>query len=301
MKKYLTMLLGLLFIVACSKNEPLPENYNSKIRDYFKTEKYDSALYLIDRVLVEKDSLSEQETKKLTGYKLSLLIELKKYEEALPIAIDIEKNSERKSPYRVKPIAECYIGLNQMDKAVESIHKMIELGFKSLADFEEEPFIKVKDTEAFAEIEKAINENIGLNKPAKDFTLTDVFGEEFTLSKLNGKVVLIDFWATWCPPCRAEIPHLVEYYNELQKQGFEILGVSLDPENKLDDVKKFMNDQKMAWPVFYSGKGWYDETSKMYGVNSIPSTWLIDKKGVLRYFALHGEDVYNKAKELLAE
>ncbi|MFA8344146.1 MAG: redoxin domain-containing protein [Rhodothermaceae bacterium] len=301
MKKYLSILVALLLIVACAKQEPLPENYKEVIGKYYQTAKYDSALILINRLLVEKKDLTEQETKMFTSYKMSLLIQLKKYEEALPIAIEIEAKSERKSPYRVEPIAQCYLGLGKMDEAVKAVNKMVDLGFKNLAYFDEEPYTKLKKLDVYSEIEQKIKDNIGLDKPAKDFTLTDLNGKEFTLSKMKGKVVLVDFWATWCGPCRREIPNLVKYYDELNKKGFEILGVSLDPENKLEDLKKFIEKEKMNWPVFYSSKGWADPTSRMYGVNSIPSTWLIDKKGVLRYFSLHGEEVKTKVEELLAE
>jgi len=301
MKKYLSLLVAILLIVACAKKEPLPENYQKKLGEYFQTEKLDSALILIDRLLVEKKDLKEDETKMLTGYKVSLLIELKKYEEALPMAINIEAKAEKKSPYRVEPIVKCYLGLDKMNEAVKAVNKMVELGFKNLYYFEEKPFSKLKKLDVYPEIEQKIKDNIGLDKPAKDFTLTDLNGKEFTLSKMTGKVILIDFWATWCVPCRKEIPNLVKCYDELNKKGFEILGISLDSENKLEELKKFVTKEKMNWPVFYSGKGWPDPTARMYEVNSIPSTWLIDKKGVLRYFALHGDKVKEKVEELLAE
>lgn len=301
MKQIITILMAVFIIAACTKQEPIPENYNEVIKKYLNSGKSDSALVLIDRVLSEIKDLKNEDKVNYNRRKLNIFLKAKDYAKALPIAIEVEKMSERKSPYRVLPIAECYLRLDNPDKALEAVNKMITLGFKDKSEFDNEPFNKIKELEVFPEILKKIDENIGIDKAAKDFTLTDVDGNEYTLSKLKGKVVLVDFWATWCPPCRKEIPLLVEYYNELNKKGFEILGISLDPKNTLEDVKKFMEKEKMEWPVFYSGKGWFDDTSKMHGVNSIPSTWLIDKKGVLRYFALHGEDIKIKVEELLTE
>ena len=301
MKKVLLLLLSIMFLAGCSQQDPLPENYDELISKYTKTKQTDSLVILLDRVLTEVKDLSQADRLSYLRKHVGLLINLKKFDKALPYAIEYEKTSERKSPYRVKSIAECYLGLNQTDKASKEIDRMLELGFKNHSEFDKEPFNVIKKLEEFDKISKKIDENIGIGNPAKDFTLKDIEGKVYTLSELKGKVVLVDFWATWCPPCREEIPDLVKYYNELNKEGFEILGVSLDYKNKLENVKKFMADQNMNWPVFYSGKGWFDDTAKYYEVNSIPSTWLIDKKGVLRYFAIHGEEIKEKVKELLAE
>ena len=104
-------------------------------------------------------------------------------------------------------------------------------------------------------------------------------GREVDLAKMKGKVVLIDFWATWCGPCVAEIPNVKKTYAKLHKQGFEIVGISLDSsEQKLTD---YVNKNSMSWPQYFDGKGWNNTLAKEYGISSIPAMWLVDKKGNL--------------------
>jgi len=106
---------------------------------------------------------------------------------------------------------------------------------------------------------------------------TAVDGRTVDLAKLRGKVVLIDFWATWCPPCRAEVPHVVEAYNQFHDKGFEVIGISLD-QNK-EALIEFTKKNGMSWPQYFDGKGWENEISRKNGIESIPAMWLIDKQG----------------------
>jgi thiol-disulfide isomerase/thioredoxin len=110
------------------------------------------------------------------------------------------------------------------------------------------------------------------------FTATD--GRAVDLSQMAGKVVLIDFWATWCGPCLAEIPNVKKAYNELHEKGFEIIGVSFD--NDIETMKKFVAVNEMPWPQYCDGGGWKSAINKDFAINAIPTMYLVDKNGVLR-------------------
>jgi thiol-disulfide isomerase/thioredoxin len=87
---------------------------------------------------------------------------------------------------------------------------------------------------------------------------------------------MLDFWATWCPPCREEIPGLVAAYNAHNPKGFEVLGISLDQNGQANQVKAFMKDQGMTWPQVYDGKFWKAAVADLYNINSIPACFLVD-------------------------
>jgi thiol-disulfide isomerase/thioredoxin len=126
-----------------------------------------------------------------------------------------------------------------------------------------------------------------------------VDGTQIDLAKLRGKVVLVDFWATWCGPCRMEMPNVVAAYAQLHDQGFEIVGVSLDQDK--DKLLNFTKQAGMTWPEYFDAKGWGNDISSRYGVNQIPSAWLVDKKGFVRSTEARGSDLAGQVKALLAE
>ena len=121
---------------------------------------------------------------------------------------------------------------------------------------------------------------------APSLTVKDIEGKSIALAGLKGKVVLINFWATWCPPCRAEIPDFVAFYNENKDRGLEILGLSVDKMTAAE-LKPFVTQFKMSYPVVLA-------TSKVvldFGpVDAIPTTIVIDKKGVIRERQVGGLD-----------
>ncbi len=112
---------------------------------------------------------------------------------------------------------------------------------------------------------------------APDFTLKTLDGQEITLSQLKGKVVLLDFWATWCGPCRESIPHLIQLYNDYREKGFELIGMDVD-KGDVETVRKFVKSMDIPYPIVVAP----EEVARSYRVNGIPTTILIDKEGNIR-------------------
>ncbi|KAF1079683.1 MAG: hypothetical protein GQF41_3998 [Candidatus Rifleibacterium amylolyticum] len=102
-------------------------------------------------------------------------------------------------------------------------------------------------------------------------------GKDLNLARFKGKVLLVDFWATWCPPCRAEVGPLVSVYNKYKDKGFEIVGISFDKERA--DFDAFVKENKMDWPHYFDGKHWENEVGPTYGIQSIPTMYLLDGEG----------------------
>ncbi|WP_235884589.1 TlpA disulfide reductase family protein [Pedobacter hiemivivus] len=140
-----------------------------------------------------------------------------------------------------------------------------------------------------AKYDKAKQISIG---KAIDFTQTDDKGNEFKLSSLRGKYVLVDFWASWCVPCRAENPHLLKAYNQLKTKGFEIVGISLD-ETKAAWLNAVKHDG-MPWIQVSDLKGFNTEIAVKYGISAIPQNFLINPEGIIVAKNLRGEDVDQK-------
>jgi Peroxiredoxin len=126
---------------------------------------------------------------------------------------------------------------------------------------------------------KAALEMMVLRDKPVDLTFTAADGSPFDLADLRGKVVLLDFWATWCPPCVEEVPELVATYEKFRGQGLAIVGISLD-ENKAA-LEKFTAENKMTWPQFFDGRGWENELAKRFGIQTVPTMWLLDREGKL--------------------
>ena len=135
-----------------------------------------------------------------------------------------------------------------------------------------------------------------VGKPAPDFQVKDLSGEELSLKKFRGQVVLLDFWATWCPPCVAEIPNVKRTYEKYKDQKFQIIGISLDRSKPPLDA--FIEKEGLTWPQYYDNVG---KIANMYQVNAIPSTFLIDGEGVIRKTHLHGWSLETAVSALVKE
>ncbi len=143
--------------------------------------------------------------------------------------------------------------------------------------------------------EQKKTERIG--KPL-DLKFTAIDGRAVDVAAMKGKVVLIDFWATWCGPCIGELPNVLAAYEKLHPKGFEIVGISFDQEK--DTLEAFVKKRKMAWVQYFDGEGWGNKFGKEFGIRGIPSMWLIDKKGNLRDLEAR-EGLAAKVEKLLAE
>jgi len=126
-----------------------------------------------------------------------------------------------------------------------------------------------------------------------DLDFTDaISGSTISMKNLKGKAVVVDFWATWCGPCVAEMPHMKQLYAEYRGKGVEFLGISLDhpkEQGGLDSLKKYVKDNGIAWPQYYQGKGWESEFSRSWGINSIPAMFVVDTEGKLSSVEARGK------------
>ncbi len=132
---------------------------------------------------------------------------------------------------------------------------------------------------------------------APNFSLPDPKGNLIDMHSIKGKVKLLDFWASWCGPCRNENPNVVNLYNKFHHKGFEILGISLD--TKKENWEKAIKDDKLTWHHVSDLKGWENEAAQLYMVQGIPATFLLDADNKIVAVNLRGEELQKKVAELL--
>ncbi len=188
-------------------------------------------------------------------------------------------------------IARCYIEMESFDEAERFLRLIVE------ADREVKPQLRARAAQKLAQLGTLRKLTIG--SPALDFSLQSVEGKRIMLERYRGKVVLLDFWATWCQPCRQEMPIVRKIYNEFHDAGFEVIGISLDDNREKLDF--YLGSRNLPWPQIFDGKGWNCELGQMYAIGSIPATFLLDKNGRIRHKNIRGEKLRAAVRTLLGE
>jgi peroxiredoxin len=166
--------------------------------------------------------------------------------------------------------------------------------FKSLTE-------TIRNSSAGKELSERIDKLklVAVGAIAPDFTQMTPENQPVKLSDFKGKYVLIDFWASWCGPCRAENPNVVKVYNQYKDNGFTVLGISLDNEKGRDAWLKAINKDQLTWTQVSDLKGWYNEVAALYSVKAVPQNFLIDPNGKIIAKNLRGEELAAKLKEII--
>lgn len=173
---------------------------------------------------------------------------------------------------------------NNTDKGVEMI-KQLKTDYPGTKPAQNADRIldSVKQQAAAKKIQSGLAE--GTKFP--DFNEKDSTGKPLSIANYKGKVVLLDFWATWCGPCVHELPNVIKTYDTHHKQGFEIIGISLDKDQ--EKLASFTKEKNMTWVQYFDGLVWQNKLAVKYGVNSIPATYLLDGQGTIIGKDLRGE------------
>ena len=136
---------------------------------------------------------------------------------------------------------------------------------------------------------RKIQDSLAVQSAFPDFDVKDLDGKPMSVAAYKGKVVMLDFWATWCGPCVGEVPNVVKTYQKYHDKGFEIIGVSLDHQGDKDKLIAFTKDHNMPWRQYFDGGFWTNQLAVKYGIQSIPATFLLDTEGKIIAKNVRGE------------
>ncbi|TGD56565.1 TlpA disulfide reductase family protein [Flavobacterium humi] len=181
---------------------------------------------------------------------------------------------------------------NEMDPKLDKIKKYFDALDADLKETKPGKRIQTKLQDS---------ESVEVGKPAPDFSAKTPDGKTVSLKQSLGKATIIDFWASWCAPCRQENPNVVALYNEFHAKGLNIIGVSLDREGEADKWKEAIAKDQLTWTQVSNLKFWKDPIAVKYGIQSIPATFLLDASGKIVAKNLHGAELKAKVAELLAK
>lgn len=272
---------------------PTDSMISTRYKILFALEKYEDTLETFEIILQRNGEAPD-----IAIDKIRLLDLLGRYEEALEYAVMIDEASPEKSLYISSYICKLHVRMGQKESALDWLNVSLDRGDYSYEYYLQDTFQLLHGEPGFPEVIQIMKGKAGIGHQVDDFVASIVSGGTYTLSEDRGKVVLIDFWATWCPPCVAEFPHLREIYGELNQEGFEIIGISLDSDRQ--ELIRFLETRKIPWKIGFSGKGMDDDVARTFRVDSAPRYLLVDRDGFVQYSsALGGDKLEGAIRELV--
>ncbi|MFY9610726.1 MAG: redoxin domain-containing protein [Blastocatellia bacterium] len=267
---------------ATLRGDKCPECHQSIAQIYFRFGEYKNAAAAFQKAVDLKPS-NEADLYNALGVSLFLLKEKKTYDEAvvaLSRAVDLSKGKLSKAYFN---LGCALIKAGREAEGVAALKTYLE----------REPSTPDADDAR----RMVANPKLAGESFARGFKVKSTAGDELSLDKLRGKIVLLDFWAVWCGPCRVEMPQVKKIWKKYSADQFVIIGVNLDSNRGAFDA--YVKQEGLTWPQYYDGLHWGNKLARLYGVTAIPHTVLIDREGIIRGVGLRGGGLSSKIGELL--
>jgi tetratricopeptide (TPR) repeat protein len=269
---------------ATLRGNRCPECHQSIAQIYFRLGEYKNAAAAF-REAVELKPSNQADLYNALGVSLYLLKENRMYDEAIAAlsrAIDLSNGKLSKAYFN---LGCALIKAGREEEGLAALRTYLERE-PSTADAE--------NARRMVANPKLVGEPF-----APKFNVKSAAGDNLSLDKLRGKVVLLDFWAVWCGPCRVEMPQIKKLWKKYFGDDFIIIGVNLDSNR--DTFEAYVKNEGLTWPQYYDGLRWDNRLARLYGVTGIPRTVLIDRDGIIRGVGLRGGGLSSKISELLTK